>query len=157
MYQIITKKQTYTLDAKARYYREFKMALGVQNLKAAFFTAFENVDVDFLAGWIKWFNKDRQLTQEQALDIIDDYLETESDEQHTLYGLYTDCADFLNGMGFFGKRLEVPDGEPTIAYFEDKMNKISMDEKMANAVDSGLSSVVNQMVEDELRKKAEEA
>lgn len=154
MFTFKTDKQTVTLKAKARYYREFKMYLGVQNLKIAFFKAFDDMDVDFLAGWIKFFNENRNLSIDEAYDIIDERMESEND---ALYNMFSECADFLNGMGFFGKRLEVGENEHTIAYFEDKMNRISMDEKMASAIDSGITNIVNQMVEERLKKESEEA
>jgi hypothetical protein len=154
MYVIKTDNKEITLKAKARYYREFKLALGVQNLKAAFFKAFDDVDIDFLAMWIKWFNEDRNFTLDAAYDVIDDKLES---EDNALYNLFADCAEFLNGMGFFGKRLEVGENERTIAFFEDKMNRISMDEKMADAIDSGMTSIVNRMVEERMQAERDEA
>lgn len=152
MYIIKAGNKEYTLKARARYYREFKMALGVQNLKAAFFKAFDDVDIDFLAAWIKYFNEDRNLSIDTAYDIIDSKMES---EEAAIYNLYCDCADFLNGMGFFGKQLEVGENERTIAYFEDKMNRISMDEKMADAVDTGLTNIVNRLVEERLQAEHE--
>ncbi len=155
MYQIKTEKHIYNLKAKARYYREFKMALGVSNLKAAFFKAFDDVDIDFLANWIKWFNEDRDMKIDTAYDVIDEYLE--DDETHTLYDLYADAAEFMNGMGFFGKRLEVGAKERTIAFFEDKTNRVNMDEKMADALDTGLTNIVNKLVEERLMEEKEKA
>lgn len=151
MYQIETKEKTYNLKARARYYREFKVALGVQNLRNAFFIAYENVDVDFLAAWIKWFNEDRNLSLDTCYDILDEAFDNGKD----LESLFADCADFLNGMGFFGKLAF--DGKSAIAYFSDPMNKLNMDHKMADALDSGLTNIVNQMVEERLRQeKADE-
>lgn len=152
MFQFKTDKTTVTLKAKARYYREFKLFIGASNLKVAFFKAFDDMDVDFLAAWIKCFNEDRNLTLDGAYDIIDERMESEDE---ALYKMYSECADFLNGMGFFGKRLEVPENEPTIAYFEDKMNRISMDEKMANAIDNGMTDIVNRMVAERLEAERE--
>lgn len=152
MYVIKTDKKDITLKAKARFYREFKMYLGVQNLKAAFFKAFDDVDIDFLAAWIKWFNEDRDFTLDAAYDVIDEKMDS---EDNALYNLFADCAEFLNGMGFFGKRLEVGENERTIAYFEDKMNRINMDEKMADALDSGMTSIVNRLVEERMQAERE--
>lgn len=152
MYVIKTDKKDITLKAKARFYREFKMYLGVQNLKAAFFKAFDDVDIDFLAAWIKWFNEDRNFTLDAAYDVIDEKMDS---EDNALYNLFADCAEFLNGMGFFGKRLEVGENERTIAYFEDKMNRINMDEKMADALDNGMTSIVNRLVEERMQAERE--
>ena len=146
MYQISLKNKTITLTARARYYREFKMALGVQNLKNAFFTAYENIDVDFLAAWIKYFADDRDLELGEAYDILDEMVE----DGRKLYDIYADAADFLNGMGFFGK-LEVG-GKRTIAYFEDKMNKIDIDSKVASAIDTAVSEYTTQAVTEQMKK-----
>lgn len=146
MYQIALKNKTITLTARARYYREFKMALGVQNLKNAFFTAYENIDVDFLAAWIKYFADDRDLELGEAYDILDEMVE----DGRKLYDIYADAADFLNGMGFFGK-LEVG-GKRTIAYFEDKMNKIDIDSKVASAIDTAVSEYTTQAVTEQMKK-----
>lgn len=146
MYQITLKNKTITLTARARYYREFKMALGVQNLKNAFFTAYENIDVDFLAAWIKYFADDRDLELGEAYDILDEMVE----DGRKLYDIYEDAADFLNGMGFFGK-LEVGD-KRTIAYFEDKMNKIDIDSKVASAIDTAVSEYTTQAVTEQMKK-----
>lgn len=146
MYQIALKNKTITLTARARYYREFKMALGVQNLKNAFFAAYENIDVDFLAAWIKYFADDRDLELGEAYDILDEMVE----DGRKLYDIYADAADFLNGMGFFGK-LEVG-GKRTIAYFEDKMNKIDIDSKLASAIDTAVSEYTTQAVTEQMKK-----
>ena len=146
MYQIALKNKTITLTARARYYREFKMALGVQNLKNAFFAAYENIDVDFLAAWIKYFADDRDLELGEAYDILDEMVE----DGRKLYDIYADAADFLNGMGFFGK-LEVG-GKHTIAYFEDKMNKIDIDSKVASAIDTAVSEYTTQAVTEQMKK-----
>lgn len=146
MYQIALKNKTITLTARARYYREFKMALGVQNLKNAFFAAYENIDVDFLAAWIKYFADDRDLELGEAYDILDEMVE----DGRKLYDIYADAADFLNGMGFFGK-LEVG-GKRTIAYFEDKMNKIDIDSKVASAIDTAVSEYTTQAVTEQMKK-----
>lgn len=146
MYQIALKNKTITLTARARYYREFKMALGVQNLKNAFFAAYENIDVDFLAAWIKYFADDRDLELGEAYDILDEMVE----DGRKLYDIYADAADFLNGMGFFGK-LEVG-GKRTIVYFEDKMNKIDIDSKVASAIDTAVSEYTTQAVTEQMKK-----
>ena len=146
MYQIALKNKTITLTARARYYREFKMALGVQNLKNAFFAAYENIDVDFLAALIKYFADDRDLELGEAYDILDEMVE----DGRKLYDIYADAADFLNGMGFFGK-LEVG-GKRTIAYFEDKMNKIDIDSKVASAIDTAVSEYTTQAVTEQMKK-----
>jgi hypothetical protein len=146
MYQIALKNKTITLTARARYYREFKMALGVQNLKNAFFAAYENIDVDFLAAWIKYFADDRDLELGEAYDILDEMVE----DGRKLYDIYADAADFLNGMGFFGK-LEVG-SKRTIAYFEDKMNKIDIDSKVASAIDTAVSEYTTQAVTEQMKK-----
>lgn len=151
MYQIETKEKTYALKARARYYREFKVYLGVQNLRNAFFVAYENVDVDFLAAWIKWFNEDRNLSIDACYDILDAAMDNGKD----LETLFAECADFLNGMGFFGKLAF--EGESAIAYFSEPMNKLNMDHKMADALDNGMTNVVNRLVEERLMQEKAEA
>lgn len=149
MYIIKLEKETVELKAKARFYREFKLRLGCANLKSAFFEAYENVDVDFLAKWIVAFNVDRTFTEEHAYDVLDTYLESDG---NTLDKLFAECAEFLNGMGFFGK-LELSEGESAIDYFADKSNKVNLDEKVAAALDNGLSNIVNEMVAERINKE----
>jgi hypothetical protein len=144
-----TSNRTIELKAKARFYREFKAALGCANLKQAFFSAYENVDVDFLVKFLYSFAVDRPISEDVALDFLDDYLA----ENHTINELYAECAEFLNGMGFFGK-LDLSEGESAIAYFDDKTNKLNMDDKLVNALDNGISDVVNRMVRDRLAEEA---
>lgn len=145
MYIIKTANHSVELIAKARYYREFKNSLGCNNLKQAFFSAFEDLDVDFLVEMIIAFAKDRTLNEKDALDILDECLE----EGKELYDLYAEASEFLNGMGFFGK-LELSEGESVISYFEDRTNKLNMDEKIATALDQAMDEVVNQMVAERL-------
>lgn len=149
MYAIQLKDKSIELKAKARYYREFKMALGCSNLRARFFDAFEEVDVDFLVKWIMSFASDRSITEDKAYDILDEYLEIDG---NSIESLYSDCAEFLNGMGFFGK-LELPDGGSTIDYFRDKTNKVSLDDKLATALDTGVTDVINRMVAERMAKE----
>lgn len=149
MYSIKTASHEVELKAKSRFYLEFKLALGCPNLKQAFFVAFENVDVEFLAKWIKAFAVDRKLTLDDAYDIIDEYIE---DGEHTLYELFSDCADFINGMGFFGK-LELSDGESVIAFFENRTNMIDMNGKISSAIDSGIDELVSRELAEQLAKK----
>lgn len=149
MYAIQLKDKSIELKAKARYYREFKLALGCTNLRARFFEAFENVDVDFLVKWIMYFASDRTISEDKAYDILDEYLEI---EDNTIESLYADAAEFLNGMGFFG-RLGLSEGESTIDYFKDKTNKVSLDEKLATALDSGVTEVINRMVAERMAKE----
>lgn len=149
MYAIQLKDKNVELKAKARFYREFKLALGCSNLRARFFEAFEDVDVDFLAKWIVYFSVDRSITEEDAYDILDEYLEMEG---HSIERLFTDCAEFLNGMGFFGK-LELSEGDYTIDYFRDRTNKVSLDEKLATALDTGVTEVVNKMVAERMARE----
>lgn len=149
MYSIKTANHEVELKAKSRFYLEFKLSLGCQNLKQEFFVAFENVDVEFLAKWIKAFAVDRKLTLDDAYDIIDEYIE---DGEHTLYDLFSDCADFINGMGFFGK-LELSDGESVIAFFENRANMIDMNGKISSAIDSGIDELVSRELAEQLAKK----
>ena len=151
MYQIETKDKTYPMKARARYYREFKMFLGVQNLNSAFFSAYENTDVDFLAAWIKYFNENRTLSVDACYDIIDDAIENGK----TLDELFSDCAEFLNGYGFFGKL--ALDGKSVIAYFADPMNKINMDHAVADALRDGMTAVVNRTVEEKMAEESRKA
>lgn len=149
MYAIQLKDKSIELKAKARYYREFKLMLGCTNLKARFFDALENVDVDFLVKWIMAFATDRTITEDKAYDILDEYLEIEG---NSIESLYADAAEFLNGMGFFG-RLALSEGASIIDYFSDKTNKVSLDEKLATALDTGVTAIVDQMVRERMAEE----
>lgn len=149
MYTIRTETEVVELKARARYYREFKAKLGVENLKRAFFVAFESMDVDFLVILIQCFAVTRGMSEEKALDLIDGYLDTGK----KLFELYDEVAEFLNGGGFFGK-LELSDEKSTIDYFKDKLNKIDMDEAIAQAMDGGLKEATHRLVTEKLSEEA---
>lgn len=136
--------------AKSRFYRQFKFLLGCQNLKAAFFTAYENVDVDFLAKWIVSFSKDRELSEEAAFDVIDEYIDTGK----TLDDLYSDCAEFLNGAGFFGK-LPLSEYNSVIEFFGDKMNQFDFNSNVAEALTDGIKEYTQQKVQQRMSQKDE--
>lgn len=125
------------LKASANAYRKLKMLLGCKSLKAAFFAANENVDVDFIVSSIECFGRVDHDTAEEFVD--------EAFESGSLHKMFVDMADFINGMGFFGD-LGLKKNAHAIEYFDNPLNKVDMNETMANAMHSAMNESVTEIV-----------
>ncbi len=148
MFMIDNGNRKIELKASAGAYRKLKFLLGVSNLKAAYFEAFQSVDVDFLLHVVECFGK-MEYTDAEA--FVDEAFETGKINE-----MFTEVAQFLNGMGFFGD-LNLAENESVIDYFKNPLNRVDMNETMARAMrtalDESVTGIVKEQVEKENKKK----
>ena len=148
MFMIDNGNRKIELKASAGAYRKLKFLLGVSNLKAAYFEAFQSVDVDFLLQVGECFGKMEYADAEAFVD--------EAFETGKINEMFTEVAQFLNGMGFFGD-LNLAENESVIDYFKNPLNRVDMNETMARAMrtalDESVTGIVKEQVEKENKKK----
>ena len=148
MFMIDNGNRKIELKASAGAYRKLKFLLGVSNLKAAYFEAFQSVDVDFLLHVVECFGK---MEYTDAESFVDEAFETGKINE-----MFTEVAQFLNGMGFFGD-LNLAENESVIDYFKNPLNRVDMNETMARAMrtalDESVTGIVKEQVEKENKKK----
>lgn len=131
-----------TLKASAGAYRKLKLMQGCLNLKAAFFAAYENVDTDFLIACIEAFGVD--VTRDKAEAFVDGLFESGK-----LLVIFSEVANFLNGMGFFGV-LPLKEGESVTDYFGNPLNKVDTSKAIASAMDNALNTEVSRSVRERI-------
>lgn len=146
MFMLSNGNRPIELKASAAAYRKLKMLIGCNNLKAAFFAAYENVDVDFLVFVIECFGRIEHKDAEAFVD--------ESFETGKMCQMFSDIADFINGMGFFGD-LGLAENVSALSYFKNPLNRVNMDETMANAMHSAMNESVAEIVKNEITKETE--
>ena len=129
------------LKASAGAYRKLKFLLGVSNLKAAFFDAYQSVDVDFLLHVVECFGNMEYADAEAFVD--------EAFETGKIQPMFTEVANFMNGMGFFGD-LNLAESENVIDYFKNPLNKVDMNETMAKAMKAALDESVTSAIKEEI-------
>lgn len=147
MFMLNNGNRDIELKASAAAYRKLKLVLGCNNLKVAFFAAYENVDIEFLIYTIECFGK---IDHKAAEEFIDESFETGK-----LVPMFADIAEFINGMGFFGD-LGLEGNAPAIEYFKNPLNRVDMDEAMANAMHTAMNESVTEMVKDQIQKEQKE-
>lgn len=147
MFMLNNGNRDIELKASAAAYRKLKMVCGCANLKAAFFAAYENVDIEFLIYAIECFGKIDHKTAEEFVD--------EAFEARKLQAMFSDIADFINGMGFFGD-LGLEKNEHAVSYFKNPLNRVDMNEAMANAMHTAMNESVTEMVKDQIQKENKE-
>lgn len=130
-----------TLKACSASYRALKLRLGCNNLKAAFFEAYENIDLDFLIYCIESFGG---VSHAEAEAFVDGVIEVGN-----IQPCFAEVAGFINGMGFFGA-LPLKEGESVIDYFKNPVNKVDTNKAIATAVDDTLNSEVNRLVRERI-------
>ena len=146
MYLIKNGKDEMELRASAGAYRKLKFLIGCNNLKAAYFKALEEVDIDFLISAIECFGKCERAAAEEFVDA--------AFENGTINSLFTDVAEFLNSMGFFGD-LGLPENESVIDYFKNPLNRVDTQETMARAMNDALNESVAGIVKERVKKDNE--
>ena len=147
MFMLSNGNRVTELKASAAAYRKLKMLVGCNNLKVAFFSAYENVDIDFLIFVIECFGR---IEHKDAEAFVDEAFETGKTQQ-----MFADIADFINGMGFFGD-LGLEENVHAVEYFKNPINKVDVNEAMAHAMHSAVNESMTEMVKDEMRKEKEE-
>ena len=144
MFMIDNGNRKVELKASAGAYRKLKFLLGVSNLKAAFFDAYQSVDVDFLLHVVECFGK---MEYEDAEAFVDEAFETGK-----IHPMFVEVANFLNGMGFFGD-LNLGENETVIDYFKNPLNRVDMNETMATAMKAALDESVTGVVKEQIEKE----
>lgn len=144
MFMIDNGNRKVELKASAGAYRKLKFLLGVSNLKAAYFEAFQSVDVDFLLHVVECFGK---MEYEDAEAFVDEAFETGN-----IHPMFVEVANFLNGMGFFGD-LNLGENETVIDYFKNPLNRVDMNETMATAMKTALDESVTGVVKEQIEKE----
>ena len=144
MFMIDNGNRKVELKASAGAYRKLKFLLGVSNLKAAYFEAYQAVDVDFLLHVIECFGK---MEYEDAEAFVDEAFETGK-----IQPMFVEVANFLNGMGFFGD-LNLGENETVIDYFKNPLNRVDMNETMATAMKTAQDESVTGVVKEQIEKE----
>ena len=144
MFMIDNGNRKVELKASAGAYRKLKFLLGVSNLKAAYFEAYQAVDVDFLLHVIECFGK---MEYEDAEAFVDEAFETGN-----IHPMFVEVANFLNCMGFFGD-LNLGENETVIDYFKNPLNRVDMNETMATAMKTALDESVTGVVKEQIEKE----
>ena len=144
MFMIDNGNRKIELKASAGAYRKLKFLLGVSNLKAAYFEAYQAVDVDFLLHVVECFGK-MEYTDAEA--FVDEAFETGK-----IGPMFVEVANFLNGMGFFGD-LNLAENESVIDYFKNPLNRVDMNETMAKAMKTALDESVTGIVKEQVEKE----
>ena len=144
MFMIDNGNRKVELKASAGAYRKLKFLLGVSNLKAAYFEAYQAVDVDFLLHVIECFGK---MEYEDAEAFVDEAFETGK-----IQPMFVEVANFLNGMGFFGD-LNLGENETVIDYFKNPINRVDMNETVAKAMRTALDESVTGIVKERVEKE----
>lgn len=144
MFMIDNGNRKIELKASAGAYRKLKFLLGVSNLKAAYFEAYQAVDVDFLLHVVECFGK-MEYTDAEA--FVDEAFETGK-----IVPMFAEVANFLNGMGFFGD-LNLAENESVIDYFKNPLNRVDMNETMAKAMKTALDESVTGIVKEQVEKE----
>lgn len=146
MFMLNNGNRDIELKASASAYRKLKFLVGCNNLKAAFFAAYENVDVDFLVSAIECFGKIDHKVAEEFVD--------EAFESGRLQQMFSDTAEFINEMGFFGD-LGLEKNDPAIAFFKNPLNRVDMNEAMAAAMHSAVNESMSEIVKKQIEKENE--
>lgn len=144
MFMLNNGNRDIELKASAGAYRKLKFLCGCNNLKAHFFAAFENVDVDFLTYVIECFGK---VEHNEAEAFVDEAI-----ERGSLQKMFADIADFINGMGFFGD-LSLDENVSAIEYFKNPVNRVDVDEALANAMHSAVNEQMTEMVKKQINEE----
>ena len=145
MYLIKNGKDEKELRASAAAYRKLKFLIGCKNLKAAYFEAFQNIDIDFLISAIECFAKCERSDAEAFVD--------EAFEEGKINDMFVEIADFMNGMGFFGD-LGLSENESLTDYFKNPLNRVDMNETMAQAMNTALNESVSGIVKDQVKEQS---
>lgn len=144
MFMLNNGNRDIELKASAGGYRKLKFLCGCNNLKVHFFSAFENVDVDFLVYTIECFGK---IEHNEAEAFVDEAL-----ENGNLHKMFADIAEFINGMGFFGD-LNLNENVSAIEFFKNPVNRVDVDEALANAMHSAVNEQMTEMVKSQIKEE----
>lgn len=128
----------FELKATSKAYCDLKQKIGAPNLKIAFLTAYEELNLDFFAEVVMAFANPKPKNKEAVYKEFDRLF----DEGTYMEDIYSTLVDFAFGMGFFGR---VDLGEQTIQdYMREPLNKMDFNAAMVTAL--------NQMAAEQAKK-----
>lgn len=118
----------FELKATSKAYCDLKQKIGAPNLKVAFLTAYEELNLDFFAEVVMAFANPKPKNKEAVYKEFDRLF----DEGTYMEDIYSTLVDFAFGMGFFGR---VDLGEQTIQdYMREPLNKMDFNAAMVTAL-----------------------
>lgn len=118
----------FELKATSKAYCDLKQKIGAPNLKIAFLTAYEELNLDFFAEVVMAFANPKPKNKEVVYKEFDRLF----DEGTYMEDIYSTLVDFAFGMGFFGR---VDLGEQTIQdYMREPLNKMDFNAAMVTAL-----------------------
>lgn len=118
----------FELKATSKAYCDLKQKIGAPNLKIAFLTAYEELNLDFFAEVVMAFANPKPKNKEAVYKEFDRLF----DEGTYMEDIYSTLVDFAFGMGFFGR---VDLGEQTIQdYMREPLNKMDFNAAMVTAL-----------------------
>ena len=118
----------FELKATSKAYCDLKQKIGAPNLKIAFLTAYEELNLDFFAEVVMAFANPKPKNKDAVYKEFDRLF----DEGTYMEDIYSTLVDFAFGMGFFGR---VDLGEQTIQdYMREPLNKMDFNAAMVTAL-----------------------
>ena len=118
----------FELKATSKAYCDLKQKIGAPNLKIAFLTAYEELNLDFFAEVVMAFANPKPKNKDAVFHEFDKLM----GEGFLMDDIYTTLVDFVFGMGFFGR---VDLGEQTIQdYMREPLNKMDFNAAMVTAL-----------------------
>ena len=118
----------FELKATSKAYCDLKQKIGAPNLKIAFLTAYEELNLDFFAEVVMAFANPKPKNKEAVYKEFDRLF----DEGTYMEDIYSTLVDFAFGMGFFGR---VDLGEQAIQdYMREPLNKMDFNAAMVTAL-----------------------
>ena len=118
----------FELKATSKAYCDLKQKIGAPNLKIAFLTAYEELNLDFFAEVVMAFANPKPKNKDAVFREFDKLM----GEGFLMDDIYTTLVDFAFGMGFFGR---VDLGEQTIQdYMREPLNKMDFNAAMVTAL-----------------------
>lgn len=118
----------FELKATSKAYCDLKQKIGAPNLKVAFLTAYEELNLDFFAEVVMAFANPKPKNKDAVFHQFDKLME----EGFLMDDIYTTLVDFAFGMGFFG-HIDL-EGQTIQAYMREPLNKMDFNAAMVTAL-----------------------
>lgn len=130
----------FELKATSKAYCDLKQKIGAKNLKLRFLTAYEEMDLDFLADVVMAFADPKPKNKQAVFDEFDKLMR----EAFFLEDIYSTLVDFAFGMGFFG-RVDLKD-QNIQDYMREPLNKVDMSAAMTDAITQAATDIAKSVV-----------
>ena len=131
----------FELKATSKAYCDLKQKIGAPNLKIAFLTAYEELNLDFFAEVVMAFANPKPKNKDAVFHEFDKLM----GEGFLMDDIYTTLVDFAFGMGFFG-RVDLKDGKTIQDFMREPMNKLDMSTTMTEAIAQAAADVARSVV-----------